>query len=1224
MSHGVTSEDVGSVRVLGTDGDADVRADVTEWLLYCLGKPDGPYVLFLLDICHAGVAVDMQRFLEPSAGRVWVIAAAEPQRSAYSARFTTAVTNVLTGVQEDRDHLDLRPDQRFVPLNILAQRVDAEIKRLSGPHQVVTGTNISLTTDLSELPFFINPWRRRLDSEPDVRHFDQREAGYFLRAAGCLDGMSDFTGRQAGLARLTEWAGGQNVLPASSLHVVTGRAGTGKSALIGVLASTLHPQLAVRARQALRHLAIPRAGTPKWFAAVHARHRDTDDFVKSFASQLFNTNGLTADALVARVERLGEPVVLVVDAMDQAADPAAVCENLILPLARTRNCRILVAVRAGDPVGDKLIPQAGDAVTDLDDVPAAELMEDIRSFVDSLLFQSKYRNQRARTSAMADAVARVLAGPQARPQLGEFLAARLYTQDVIENERLPQDAVAAGELGAKVPTTITGVFELDMRSRKGHELARPVVAALAFARGEGMPAEVVPIVAAACAKAGVVVPDQDVAGVLDEIDGYLTIGQDEAGVAVYRLFHEDLADHVRAHPFGPDDHNAVDEGTVYKALVDTVPKRAGRWLWDRATPYVRRHVLTHACTVEQMADTLSDPDYVLSAYPEPKAAVSELAGHPDVGAMAAAAHAVIVESRSLDRELSEADKMMRLAVTAVRTGGARLAWAITDHLQAACRPVFAATLPPPRRGDQSGPHENPVLLTVDDSQFLQFYDLASPDPRPPVRVSSQATAIEVFKYDGRTEMLVGYRDGTARVLTTGVDARQRLLLTGHLGAVRAVTVGGASEGQQVLMTADDEALQLWDVRTGERLKWLSWGDSRINDLQPIALPHGTDGVIVKSEKYLSVLDLAESASYRVFPLGSGHCHTSRMGSATIAVLWAPDGLMTAVDMVSRVVINRRQGPATQVCAATTVAGTDTTDMTKLVFVTGDRSGNLLVRTLDGVGASTFREMPSGITTLTSCMLNGRPVIVCATRDGKITVLDYPSGSTLKTFQAPLAVRAFGHMISAKPARKPAPRVAAGPGFGGVIVAAGAGHGRLNLHHVPLSGGPATIHVDAGRPLAEVVVLSRDTWAVVRAKDEDGGVHLWHPLTGTELGGAPADLDWGEPLQGKQFTVRDDGLVVLNGQADGTVHVHVLSEHGTREHTIEAHSGAVKVVSALGDVALSLGDDSEISFWDLPSLRKVGSLALPGLRGVVAIPPRGFVVETADDVVVFRYMSGEDA
>jgi WD40 repeat protein/energy-coupling factor transporter ATP-binding protein EcfA2 len=1219
MTHGRPLEQATSLVLHGADGEQGGAANVTEWLLHGLSRENGPHILFLLDVCYAGMAVDAQAALERTGNdRVWVLAASSAISPAYDARFTRAVSAVLVRMQNGDKELEARTDQQFFLLNLFAAEV-AETVRNNGPEpQSVVGTRMPVNFDYADLPFFPNP-RMTLAKAPDeidiglpiLRGFDRREAGHFVRAAGCTGTRSDFAGRATQLRTLGEWASRGTQL----LMIVTGRAGSGKSALLGALVGLTHPELSQHTRPLLAHVARG-VRVVRDLAAVHARHRDVRGFVQSLGSQLFAETALRSpQALLARIRGRRDPVVVVVDALEEAAEPEAVWAEVLQPLLDSGRCRILVATRRGSATGAQLIAVPGAMVTDLDETHPETLRRDLQTFAETLLLHSEYHG--THTSArggFSSAVASALTNPETRPGWGEFLIARLYVRHVIDHRLLLDDDAAAADLGAAVPTSFAEVFELDMAVRDDRAVALPVLAVIAHARGYGIPAELIPPLAELFGGPGTVAKPQDVATLLETLGTYLTIVPDVSGTALYQLFHTELVDYVKNHPGLLRESDA----DVYDVLVSTVAQADGVRNWADAPPYVRRHILEHARSDGQRAGLLCDPGYLLCPAPEPETAIRELLDHLGHPTSAAAALAVIDVNARLDAAMTPTARMTTLAVTATRAGSPALARRFAAQLGSSWLPVMTTPLfhspAAPRVTSRSS-----ALLSIDGSREMTSHSVAAGTETVLVtRAPERVVALATFRHGRRAELLVGCADGAARVLPQDSTGRPRLTLGGHHGQVRAVAVGRLC-GAKVLLTADDGNLHLWDVDNGRQLKSFTWRDHGISDLTPTVLPDGNDGVIVLSRNWLSVFDLNREVSSRLFPLATGYCATGLMAGRPIAVHWAEDGTMKVVDINTRARLATQSGPAGAVRAATVVAATDPP-----VFLTGDQDGHLRAWSPES-SKNTHWELATldgPITAVASGPRGGRPLVAAATSRGTVGLWNFPEGKAFQTWSAAHAVHAFA-FVEGETVTPPARRVrsfAVGPAFGGVVVAAGTGDGSLAIHAVSRVGSVSTRAVRvAGRELSTAAVRSRNGWAVVQATDDRGRVHLWHPVTGGSLD--PHDvaaIEWPDSRPSREFfAVVASGRVWFRGHDDGTLVRQEQTEHGLDEQLVQAHAGPVTMVSGLCGEVVTFGADGVLRFWDFGSLARIGSLELPGAVDAFTVEPRFLVVETENEVTVFE-------
>lgn len=162
LSHGEVGETTGKLYVVGADGVRHDLADVESWLAAVQDGADPPLVLFVLDICEAGLAARLpwQGAAAGGTARAWVIAACGPQEQAFNGWLTQATTTVLRRLRAGE--LDIDPSVEFVPLPKVAQEIRAEVRRLAqaegdGLRQQVTGTQLDMTVVPPDLPFFRNP-----------------------------------------------------------------------------------------------------------------------------------------------------------------------------------------------------------------------------------------------------------------------------------------------------------------------------------------------------------------------------------------------------------------------------------------------------------------------------------------------------------------------------------------------------------------------------------------------------------------------------------------------------------------------------------------------------------------------------------------------------------------------------------------------------------------------------------------------------------------------------------------------------------------------------------------------------------------------------------------------------------------------------------------------------------------------------------------------------------
>ncbi|GAA3240243.1 hypothetical protein GCM10010532_080580 [Dactylosporangium siamense] len=807
LTHGHVSE-TGALYAVGADGQHHSLSDVGHWLRRIVDTPGSPRTLFLLDLCHAGAATRMSWQMSVAGGdsRAWVIAACAPTRGAFSGRFSEAVVNVLRAFADSR--IDIDPMLPFIPLATVAREIRREVQRLTDERgayaQEVTATVVDISAEPTELPFFRNPrhytdprvqarprvdtalapFLDDLDDTLDPAHFVERAAGH----EGRLD-LGCFQGRRRELRLLSAWFDGHDDV---RTRVITGSPGVGKSALLGVLVCAAHPVLRRPTQPIWEHVDKYPAPNPR-LVAVHARQRSLPDLVRSLARQLSLTVGddHATDDLLAGIAGSPEPPVVVLDALDEAVDQVQVMSRLLLPLARLDRpdgrpaCRLLVATRRWERFGP-LLALASPGLVDLDDVPTETVRYDVESYVSDLLRRHKpydtvdYSGAR---QTFAAAVATALTSPDERSrrrEWGEFLVAGLYAHHLVTGYAPIREAVDAAELGWRVPMTLPDLLELDLTVRAGVRWLRPVLAAVAHARGDGMPART--IGHAARAFLGVSNPEEappeEIAAALRTARFYLRRVTDVDGTTLYRLFHQSLADHLRSHPVQRTETGAADPQLLLAALLAPLSGTDGH-RWDIAEPYLLRHAVQHAVDAGQDTLLLDEVEFLVHA--DPAAVAPLLAGHPWLTAddllEAAAAGPTPLQRRQL------------LALCAVRHGAHDAAWRLANppgQAPAPWQPVWsfgsAATALACAEGAD-------VIAVGDRAGNVHLLDRDRGTPLAPVHLEASPVVALAFGYH------------TGRLVLLACAGSSMWLLDGTTGAVLHTTVTGPFPFGSVSLTS---------------------------------------------------------------------------------------------------------------------------------------------------------------------------------------------------------------------------------------------------------------------------------------------------------------------------------------------------------------------------------------------------------------------------------------
>lgn len=640
-------------------------------------------LLLIVDTCYAGQGgVDVVRALaagllasreadERQLTEFSVIAAARPQETARDGAFAQALADAvrdptLGGQRQPKLYIEQVVDRVNEGLALLSPFQHATWGTLPGgegypfipnPRYVadVPGEGV---LDLAEQRTALSP-EGRLRREELLNHFVPRGRGV-ERAS---DPGSFFTGRGGALEALTDWAA------CGTRHfgravVVTGGPGTGKSSLLGRLLLTVGT--AGSAPMGPVEPVASRAVD----AAIHARHKTLAEVALGIAEAAGLSTAEPA-ALIGALERRTEPLVLVVDALDEAGTSGSVHEAkriaalLLAPLAELPCVWLAVGTRR--QVVDDLGP--GFAPLDLDE-PRWTNHDEVTAYAAQLLQTPDGPGSVGRYTALeAEPVARVIARRAGYNYLFTRLAARTLAR---RDESLDTEQPGwAGQLPA--PHSSAFLWALAETTGGDDERARALLLPLALAEGAGLPAgSVWPAVAGALSDTPVTA--DDVRWILDVADTHVVEVLDRDLRSVYRLYHESFAEELRERPDPSGDQRAM-----VRALIGLVPADPDTGLrdWRAADPYVRTHLATHAAACGLLDDLVLDPGYLMAA--EPTVLLNALEA---VTAPAARAAAATFQRCAplLAAEPDRARQAAQLRMVALQEGAALLADAVTHDV----------------------------------------------------------------------------------------------------------------------------------------------------------------------------------------------------------------------------------------------------------------------------------------------------------------------------------------------------------------------------------------------------------------------------------------------------------------------------------------------------------------------------------------------------------------
>lgn len=672
--HARTQQNKHLLYLAGTNTDPDRLRDTGVELMGMLNdiddRPYGPNVLFLLDTCGAGNAVNYQMLQGLKVGdrRSWVIAAAAEDERAFGARFTKACGNALSRVR--RGLLDLSASVEFVPVETLAAEVDRELARLcehdDRPVQTVLCTPVAEVRRATP-PFFVNPAHRTLPTALfrsrvqaglrefadaaveglDPVHFLTRaegspQADYEQTAVRCF-----FSGREPELRRIKDWFHAPND-QSNQLLLVTGAPGMGKSALLGVVACLAHPQLrqiAGTVRSAIPHDLRPDENPN--LACVHARQRTASQVWSSIVDQMPLEDWMRRvwsdpSSVEAKVfDTLDLPFTVLIDALDESVQPKQLLHNVLLPMLdmeayqwtvgggerhfdRVPVFRLLLGTRPQwerfDPLREHA-EQRG-SLLNLDQCDPELLRNDLALYLEDLLEDGPVYSGAAMRTLRKELASTVSDRLSTMTSHGPFLLGGLFAHS-LNQLSTPLNVDEALE---RLPLTLPGLLQLKIDADRNLSApwAREVLTAIGHAKGEGMPLELIVAIGSGLFRAHFPDPQpseptfEDVRDLLRRTSFYYRHAVDEDGRQLYRFFHQSLSDYFTGMGEASPSQQALDTAKVCASLLfDTIQTRSVEGTavrdWSLALPYVRRHAWEHAQDADDAEHLLEDLDFVTSA-----------------------------------------------------------------------------------------------------------------------------------------------------------------------------------------------------------------------------------------------------------------------------------------------------------------------------------------------------------------------------------------------------------------------------------------------------------------------------------------------------------------------------------------------------------------------------------------------------------------------------------
>ncbi|MFD7477796.1 caspase family protein [Streptomyces sp. NPDC059837] len=1161
-------------------------------------------LLLVLDTCYSGqggndtAATALKRISaewgQAAGSGLVIVSSAQPHQQAQAGLFPRLLSDAV-GNRATAGH-----GPRALPVDMVVKQMNAH--PALPKHQRISLAMVGLTGEVPE--FFANPrygtWLTDVDlAIQDAAEFDEQARRrdteltrrLLVHAMGYPGDAAEgwwFCGRHAVLADLAKWL----QAPAADGHdcrVVTAGPGSGKTAVLGLIAALAHPERRRTVPVGSLGLApslVPDAETVD--VAVYAQNLTDIDVLNALAAAARVRANTVGELLKALEARGGErPFTALIDALDEAATPDTLCTQILKPLINYSHGRIrlLLGTRPDllDSLGMRPSNNVGSGrIINLDDSryadPEALTAYTVRTLIEAHP-NSPYRRGPEALRPVAEAVA-AAAGPSflvARITAGTLAAA----EDVVAD---PQDPAWR----ASLPRHAGQAMREDLVGRLGEDAQRAtdLLRPLAFAQGQGLPWEDIWALAASQIS-GRSYTDDDVVWLRGAAGSYV-VEATESDRSAYRLYHQALAEHLRDGINAQAVHTAVAE-----ILTARVPYLAdGTREWARAHPYALNHLATHAAEAGRLDEVLGDTEYLIHA------ATRSLTPHlqharSDTARLTAAVYRTSAGPHSTD---TASERRQVLALDAARAGATALRQQLIDHTpEGHWTPRWAtgSGFTPALRDTLTG-HTGPV------------------------------SEVACTNLDGAPVAVTGDDDGVVRVwdMRTGTPIGQPL--TGHAGPVQAVACTNL-DGAPVAVTGDDEVVRVWDLRTGTPLRQPLTGHTgpvqaaacTNLDGAPVAVTGGHDRRVRVWDLRGGTL-LGQPLTGTIGSVTVVAC--TEMGEAPVAVTGGSDGMMRVWDLRGGTLLGQPLTGAidgVRSMACTELDGTP-------IAVTGDGPDGVLawdLRTGTPIGQPQTGD--TRVNAVACTELDGTPILVTGD-DGVVRVWDLrtgtPIGQPLTGHTGPVQAVACAKVDGAP--------VAVTGDDGGVVrvwdLRAGTPIGR------PLTGHTGPVHAVACAEVDGVPVAVICNGGMVRVWDLRTGISFGQLQGGhsigvsavacTNLDGVPVAVTgegagrmvqvrvWdlrtgtpiGQPLTGHTGLIRavactevDGVTVAVTSSRDGTVRIWDLRGGVLLGQPLTDHMGGMRSVACTevdgAPVVVTGSDTGVVRVWDLRTGTRLGSL-----------------------------------
>ena len=883
-------------------------------------------------------------------------------------------------------------------------------------------------------------------------------------------------------------------------------------------------------------------------------------------------------------EALREPIVMVVDGLDEAEPEAAGGRGLPLGLPESLPDGVYVVATSRFGIDRALHAVRNPADWLQIDVEGTGNLDDMRRFIQDVTSPERGDQRLMEMLDGAGVDVGWFRANVAQACAGVWIYLRYVLDEIRDGIRNPRSVGdLPGDLAGFYAEQIErwrGAAEDETAHRRWEQVRLPLLGVLGAARTPLTEAELAEFTRMPSTEAARVFVEETARAFLSCRDDDPPGSPKDAsrhGSPKYALRHQSLRDLLTGNiPVRPDLQNAARMLTAQVQAahrqitsVLTPDGEPGERAWDTVRPYARQHLPAHAAACGELDFLASDPGFLLAA--DPGAVLAQRAnlrtadGKRALAAFDLSLHdwEAATSATRLDRLAANAARVhaTALAAACVIAGGEWpvrwAAWTGQGHRRLARHGSVRAVAI-----GRAGDHE--VIVSGSDDQTVRVWDAVTGAPvgGPLVGHDGPVRAVAIGRARDREVIVSGSDDQTVRVWDAVTGAPVGGPLAGHDGPVRAVAIGRAGDHEVIVSGSDDQTVRVWDAVTGA--------------------PVG--GPLAGHEFWVRAVALGRAGDREVIVSGSADGTVRVWDAVTGAPVGAP--------------LAGHRGPVTSVAIGR--AG----DRDVIVSGSADRT----VRVWDAVTGAPVGGPLAGhefwVISVALGRAGDREVIVSGSDDQTVRVWDAVTGAPVG---APLAGHEF--YVNA---------VAIGrAGYRDVIVSGSAD--RTVRVWDAVTGAPLAGH---DGPVTSVAIgQARDRDVIVSGSD-DKTVRVWDAVTGAPVGAPLAGHhDWVTSVAIGQAGDRE---VIVSGSDDQTVRVWDAVTGAPVGAPLAGHDGPVTSV-AIGqagdrDVIVSGSDDQTVRVWDAVTGAPVGAPLAGHHDSVTSVAigqagDRNVIVSGSDDQTV---------